>query len=163
MAADCVFQLSMKAFHHAVGGWVETGSPGAAETRVNAQRLEEVGLELAPLVRSDAAGYAKSGDPTGEASFRDGLGGDFLQRPGFRPAGVAVNCSETVPVWARRRKRPDEVHVDVLETGGRRFKLAEWNGHMAGHFDLLASQASARPYAAVSLYVWPHVALSDEP
>jgi len=117
VAADRVFQLSMKAFHHAVGGWVETGSPEAAETSVNAQRLEEVGLELAPLVRSDAAGYAKTGHPTGEESFRDGLGVDVLQRPGFRPVGVAFNCRETVPVWARRRKRPDEVHVDVLQNG----------------------------------------------
>ena len=118
MAADCVFQLSMKAFHHAFGGWVEpAGSPGAAETRVNAQCLEELRLELAHLVRSDAAGYAKTGDPSGEESFRDGLGGDALQRPGFRTAGVAVNCREAIPVWARRRKRPDEVHVDVLQNG----------------------------------------------
>jgi len=51
MAADRVFQLPVKVFHQPVGGLVETGSPGAVESGVSAQRLEDVGLNFDRYLR----------------------------------------------------------------------------------------------------------------
>jgi hypothetical protein len=103
------------------------------------------GRELGPSVLSDGGWYSEAGHPPGEEGPGAVGGGDGGERDGLWPPRCPVDDSEQVGMAARRRQRPNQVHVEVGETAVRYRNLCRLQVHVSVNFATLALQAGPWP------------------
>ena len=135
----------METFHQTVGLGV-IGSGGLVrDIEVRAERDPQVRGELWSAVRGDSVWHTKTGDPmmnqSDGAVCRHGGG----QGNGLRPTGISVNNGEEVGVARRGGEWPNQVNMDMRETGhrkrnGRRLKMS-----MAVDFRRLTGKTGMAP------------------
>ena len=161
--AEGCFETAVETFHQTVGLGV-IGSGGLVrDIEVRAERDPQVRGELWSTVRGDSVWHTKTGDP-----MMDQNGGAVCHRGGgqgngLRPTGSSVNNGEEVGVARRGGEGPNQVNMDMRETGhgernGRRLKMS-----MAVDFRRLTGKTGTAPQGYIFGQMRPDITGREEP
>lgn len=131
------------------------------DAELRSEAVEEVRTEVGTTVSRDAFGDAEARDPARKEGEGDGLGSHVLHGVDFGPTGPPVDASKAVFETFGRRKRADDVDVDVSEAGRRRGEVAKGRCHVTRHLGALARDAGARPRGDVLVDGGPDEAVSN--
>jgi hypothetical protein len=79
--------------------------------------MEELGFKSTSLVSGKGLRATETRYPASQEGSCNRVGREVGDGDSFRPAGVAINCSEAVGETCRIRKGSDKADMDVKEPG----------------------------------------------
>jgi hypothetical protein len=162
MAHDGDLQGPVEAFHESISCRMVSGCPGKVNAREFVQGIEGLWLKVTTLVGGDGLQATVAWYPASQKAACHGVGRAVRDRNDLRPACEAVNCSEALLIACGPWKGPDEIYVDVKETGYRQPEFSHWSNWVTGDFGALVDLASPCSGLVVLLYAWPHETLCDQ-
>jgi hypothetical protein len=126
-----------------------------------AQRAD---VNWAPLSEVMVAGTPKCDTQPAKRALAQSaeVGGDGGERDGLRPSRCPVDDGGQVGVAARRRQRPDQVHMEVGETALRYRYLCRLQVDVSVNFAPLALQADPGHLGNGLGHLWPAEPGGDE-
>ena len=105
-----------------------------------ANHCPQVRCELRPSIRGNMCWNAKLCNSISNESTSTGKSCHINQRNCFRPPSETINYGEKVGKTLGRRKRANQIHMNVIKESMRDFERVQRSSHMLLDFGKLARQ-----------------------